>query len=74
MAWVCFLEEDLDHILGEAEAEVKGYAGQAGDAANEERVPDKSIPQPRVKDIPVPSGRLILKKKKKMMPVARPHL
>ncbi|KAL0393213.1 UNVERIFIED_CONTAM: hypothetical protein Sradi_2544100 [Sesamum radiatum] len=56
MAWVCFLEEDLDHILGEAEAEVKGDAGQAGDAANEERVPDESIPHPRVKDIPVPSG------------------
>ncbi|KAL0308898.1 UNVERIFIED_CONTAM: hypothetical protein Sradi_5832100 [Sesamum radiatum] len=56
MAWVCFLEEDLDRILGEAETEVKGGAGQAEDAADEERAPNESLPQPGVENIPGPSG------------------
>ncbi|KAL0301722.1 UNVERIFIED_CONTAM: hypothetical protein Sradi_6449000 [Sesamum radiatum] len=56
MAWVCFSEEDLDHILREVEAEVKGGAGQAADAIDEERPLDESLPQLGVEDIPGPLG------------------
>ncbi|KAL0289335.1 UNVERIFIED_CONTAM: hypothetical protein Sangu_2619600 [Sesamum angustifolium] len=56
MVWMCFSEEDLNHILGEAETEVKGDAGQTGDVADDERAPDESLPQPEVEDIPGPSG------------------
>ncbi|KAL0410721.1 UNVERIFIED_CONTAM: hypothetical protein Slati_3661800 [Sesamum latifolium] len=53
MTWVCISEDDLDHIVGEAKAEVKG---QAKAAAVEERIPDESLPQPGVEDILGPSG------------------
>ncbi|KAL0370652.1 UNVERIFIED_CONTAM: hypothetical protein Sangu_0383300 [Sesamum angustifolium] len=56
MAWGCFSEDDLDHILGEAEAKVKDGVGQARDAADEERAPDASLPQPGIEDIPGLSG------------------
>ncbi|KAL0286916.1 UNVERIFIED_CONTAM: hypothetical protein Sangu_2715100 [Sesamum angustifolium] len=69
MAWVCFSEEDLDHILGKAEAEVRGDAGQA--AAKEGRVPHEGLPPPGVEDILSPSGEAPRRKRRKRTSVAR---
>ncbi|KAL0283586.1 UNVERIFIED_CONTAM: hypothetical protein Sangu_2880700 [Sesamum angustifolium] len=44
----------MDHILGEVEIQVKGDAGQAGDAADAERAPDESLSPLWVEDIPGP--------------------
>ncbi|KAL0462272.1 UNVERIFIED_CONTAM: hypothetical protein Slati_0114800 [Sesamum latifolium] len=47
-------EEDLDRILGEAEAEVWDVAVEGG--AIEEKVPDESLPKSMMGDVPGPSG------------------
>ncbi|KAL0445592.1 UNVERIFIED_CONTAM: hypothetical protein Slati_1687100 [Sesamum latifolium] len=41
----CFLEEDLDRLLGEAEAEVRGASGQVESGVVEEKIPEE-LPQP----------------------------
>ncbi|KAL0324770.1 UNVERIFIED_CONTAM: hypothetical protein Sradi_5046300 [Sesamum radiatum] len=51
MAGFCFSEEDLDHILGEAEAEVRGDVGQVEAAAEEGRALNEGLPPPGVEDI-----------------------
>ncbi|KAL0427464.1 UNVERIFIED_CONTAM: hypothetical protein Slati_2921200 [Sesamum latifolium] len=56
LAWVSLLEEDLDRILGEAEVEVRDVAGQIEGGTVGEKVPDESLPQPMMKDVPGPSG------------------
>ncbi|KAL0309043.1 UNVERIFIED_CONTAM: hypothetical protein Sradi_5846600 [Sesamum radiatum] len=73
MAWVCFSDGDLDHILGEAKAEVRGEVGQAEAAVEDGRAPDEGLPPPRVKTSWVLQGRLLRRKKRKRS-VARPHL
>ncbi|KAL0327792.1 UNVERIFIED_CONTAM: hypothetical protein Sangu_1857200 [Sesamum angustifolium] len=65
MAWVCFLEEDLDDILGETEAEVRCNAGQAEAAVEEGRAPDEGLPLPGVEDILGPSGEAPLQEEEK---------
>ncbi|KAL0448054.1 UNVERIFIED_CONTAM: hypothetical protein Slati_1933300 [Sesamum latifolium] len=50
MAWVCLSEENLDHILGEAEAEVRGHIGHTGSPVVEEKTFTESLPQPMIGD------------------------
>ncbi|KAL0462197.1 UNVERIFIED_CONTAM: hypothetical protein Slati_0107300 [Sesamum latifolium] len=47
---------DLDHILGEADAEVREDIGQTGGPAVEEKTPAESLPQSMIGDVRGPSG------------------
>ncbi|KAL0416882.1 UNVERIFIED_CONTAM: hypothetical protein Slati_3520100 [Sesamum latifolium] len=56
-AWVHFLEEDLDQILGATEAEVRGITSNSAPiAAAKGDIPEGSFPEPMMEDVPSPSG------------------
>ncbi|KAL0307287.1 UNVERIFIED_CONTAM: hypothetical protein Sradi_6146000 [Sesamum radiatum] len=58
VAWVCFPEEDLDQILGSAEADVRGDASHAPDVITKEKTSDGTPLRPIMEDVPGPSGEI----------------